>query len=89
MAEGQWKWDENLHLEFTSAFFTGVYGMWNIYIFAMIVLYAPSHKQWPSSNGSNSRVCSSLQDSANGKPIFARLKTKSIQKSIHILISLL
>lgn len=48
VSEGRWKWDDDLRLEFTSAFFTGVYGMWNIYIFALIVLYAPSHKQWPS-----------------------------------------
>ncbi|KAL1110355.1 hypothetical protein AAG570_007886 [Ranatra chinensis] len=51
VSEGQWKWDEHQYLEYTSAFFTGVYGMWNIYIFALIILYAPSHKQWPSQIG--------------------------------------
>lgn len=25
---------------------TGVYGLWNIYIFGLIFLYAPSHKYW-------------------------------------------
>lgn len=48
VSEDQWKYEENVSIKYTSAFFTGVYGMWNIYIFSLIVLYAPSHKQWPS-----------------------------------------
>lgn len=48
MAEGHWKWNEDIEIQLTSAFLTGVYGMWNIYIFALIILYAPSHKQWPT-----------------------------------------
>ncbi len=47
-SEGHWKWFEHLKIEYTSAFLSGVYGMWNIYILALIILYSPSHKQWPS-----------------------------------------
>jgi len=53
VSEGQYKWDEDISLEYTSGFMTGVYGMWNIYIMGLLFLYAPSHKQWPTSASSN------------------------------------
>ena len=63
VAEGAYKWDEDLGetLEYTSGFMTGVYGMWNIYIFGLLFLYAPSHKQWGNddnlSTGNSVKLC--------------------------------
>lgn len=74
VSEGRWNVNENVELEFSSAFFTGVYGMWNIYIFALMILYAPSHKKWPTNETQESIISeeiefNSLPESSNPSEI--------------------
>lgn len=41
--EAQWKFgEEESTVEISSALFTGIYGLWNVYVFAVVILYAPS-----------------------------------------------
>nr|CAD7408613.1 unnamed protein product [Timema poppensis] len=84
-SEGRWKWDDEMKLEFTSAFFTGVYGMWNIYIFALIVLYAPSHKQWPTETENHGIVNEEIEfsrlatDPMKRRNVYLKIASESIE----------
>lgn len=49
--ETSWRFDnEETTFNYTGAFFTSVYGMWNIYVSAVMIFYAPSHKDKPNSS---------------------------------------
>jgi hypothetical protein len=59
--ESKWQLGESAEIEFSSAFNTGVYGMWNIYILALIILYSPSHKQWPQNETQESIISEEIE----------------------------
>ena len=63
--ETQWRFDEEKPvLNYTSSFLTGVYAMWNIYASALLIFYAPSHK-----NKSSNQII-------NGLFLFSELSKK-------------
>ncbi|KAH8360445.1 hypothetical protein KR200_005068 [Drosophila serrata] len=90
MAEGQWQWNDSVEIQLTSAFLTGVYGMWNIYIFALLILYAPSHKQWPTMHHSDETTQSNeniVASAASEEIEFSHLPSDSNPSEISSLTS--
>nr|XP_020487773.1 protein wntless homolog [Labrus bergylta] len=55
VSEGHWHWGD-FTLQAHSAFVTGVYGMWNLYVSTIMFLYAPSHKFNKQRPGRGSRL---------------------------------
>ncbi|KAM9849299.1 protein wntless homolog [Aulostomus maculatus] len=55
VSDGQWHWGDYT-LQIHSAFLTGIYGMWNLYVFAIIFLFAPSYKHYKSGDSRHTDV---------------------------------
>ncbi|CAJ0955499.1 unnamed protein product, partial [Mesorhabditis belari] len=68
---------ESLLTNSTSAFFTGTFGMWNIYVFLLLSMYAPSHKQYVGAQHLMDETEELMDGSAESNPMTTFLKPSS------------
>ncbi|CAF0747056.1 unnamed protein product [Brachionus calyciflorus] len=74
--ETQWRFgDEETYFNYSGAFFTSVYGMWNIYVIAVMIFYAPSHK--------NKTIAKHYEQDQSEEIEFVNIETRLTNKGTH------